>query len=221
MAYVQITTRCNMTCPHCCFNCTRKGEDMDLNVFERVLDIISERGDLITIGGGEPTVHKDFFKFLNIAIDWYNTDLIQEPPLVITNGKLKGKTHKLLDMIEDECHEDFYIELSQDEWHDPIDETVVSRWKRVAKYHEKVDIRTVRKLTPVGRAGEPERGLDYLWNDEKCACDDLFFAPDGSVYSCGCKHTKLGDVWNLSSRVLQEYDISYAHEGGFEETCLL
>ena len=28
--YLQVTTRCNMSCKHCCFSCGPKGEDMDV-----------------------------------------------------------------------------------------------------------------------------------------------------------------------------------------------
>ena len=65
--YVQITTKCNMNCAHCCFAATRKGEHMPLNIFQKALQVAVRRGDHLTIGGGEPTMHPDFFKYLELA----------------------------------------------------------------------------------------------------------------------------------------------------------
>ena len=37
MAYLQITTRCNMRCQHCGFGCTHRGQDMTREVFKAAL----------------------------------------------------------------------------------------------------------------------------------------------------------------------------------------
>lgn len=31
--YIQITNRCNMSCPHCGMNCTAEGQDMTMETF--------------------------------------------------------------------------------------------------------------------------------------------------------------------------------------------
>lgn len=53
--YLQITTRCNMHCDHCCYRCEETGEDMSLEIFEKALSYDDETA---TIGGGEPTVRE-------------------------------------------------------------------------------------------------------------------------------------------------------------------
>lgn len=62
MAYIQVTTRCNMFCEHCGFSCTAEGEDMSMEVFERTLQVFE--GSYITIGGGEPTLHPKIFEMV-------------------------------------------------------------------------------------------------------------------------------------------------------------
>ncbi len=58
--YIQITTRCNMSCEHCCYSCTHEGEDMSLETFRNCLGF----DEYNTLGGGEPTIHPLFWQFL-------------------------------------------------------------------------------------------------------------------------------------------------------------
>ena len=59
--YIQITTRCNMSCLHCCYGCNDKdGEDMPVETFELIMEKWGEKicktdGRNIILGGGEPT----------------------------------------------------------------------------------------------------------------------------------------------------------------------
>lgn len=222
--YLRLTSRCNMTCPHCCFAATRKGEDMSREVFITALSLAARYGEMITLGGGEPTVHKEFFAFLDKAIEYKRVGSIKGGIFIITNGKLKSKAHKLLDMIENE-DAPIEVELSQDEWHDPIDPGVVQRFRYWQKARDsrrngyyggdypKAGIRSVRRIIPVGRAADPARGIWQVDHDLKCACEDVVVDPDGTVWSCGCRIHKLGDVWQHD--VIDGYDWEYAHEGGF------
>jgi len=66
LAFIEITTRCNMKCPVCYVDAEQKGEDMPLEDIYRIIETITEEDPnthLILIGG-EPTIHKDFFKIL-------------------------------------------------------------------------------------------------------------------------------------------------------------
>ena len=55
-----------MQCPHCC-NYVREEDEIDMpfSLFKKALDIwgrhFNERDHRIIIGGGEPTVHPDFW----------------------------------------------------------------------------------------------------------------------------------------------------------------
>lgn len=221
--YIQITEKCNMTCAHCCFAATTKGDNMDHHTFISALQVASRYGDYITLGGGEPTIHKEFFTYLDKAIELYNAGMFELPPLVITNGKLKTKAHKLLDYVEDE--KPLFVELSQDEWHDPIDPLVISRFRSHQKQRDRsrfggfirddggAGIRTVDSIVAVGRAADAARGI-VTSPHNKCCCEDVLCDPNGVLWSCGCKHTRIGTIWDTG--VLDDYDREYAHQGGKE-----
>ena len=49
--YIQITTRCNMSCAHCGMNCTQEGEDMTMETLKKVLNL--GLSDSYIIGGVE------------------------------------------------------------------------------------------------------------------------------------------------------------------------
>lgn len=213
-----------MLCPHCCFAATNKGVDMTHEVFIRALQAASKWDGIVTLGGGEPTCNKHFLVFLEKAIEFYDRGQLELPPLVITNGKLKTKAHKMLDWIDQE--RSFSVELSQDPWHDPIDHNVVRRFesytKEVKEYwsdhrsthnESSVGIRTARVLGPWGRAADPARGLPMNSKMGECVCDDMFFDPDGTIWSCGCKHTKIGNVFDTDLD-LSWYNREFAHTGG-------
>lgn len=222
--YFQLTERCNMTCAHCCFAATTRGPDMSHEVFAAAMALVEARGDYLTLGGGEPTVHKHFFDFLDYALRAHNRGRLELPPMVITNGKLKGKARRLLDMVEAEHA--LHVELSQDSWHDPIDPEIVarfqgherarqaSRWSAFPSSDGTAGIRTVQQIIPVGR------GADLIGKqpgrEVQCCCEDLLVDPLGTIGSCGCKHTQLGSVFDTSiADQLWDYDWDYAHQGGF------
>lgn len=228
MAYVQITTRCNMLCAHCCMSATLQGEDMSHEVFMASMQLVERYGELLTIGGGEPTIHPHFMTFLELAFKFHNDGRLEMPPLVITNGKRTKVVRKLMSLIDNDAP--LHLELSQDEYHDPINPDTVE-WFRTRQRGEDArskmymwggsasvgegyaGIRTVKSIVAVGRAADPARGLT-LDPDAKCCCDDFLIAPDGSIYSCGCKHTKIGTVFDEAP--LLGYDREFAHYGGAE-----
>ena len=62
--YIQITTRCNMTCEHCGMDCGVEGDDMEVKTFKNAVD----HDECATIGGGEPTIHPKFWEFIGLAL---------------------------------------------------------------------------------------------------------------------------------------------------------
>lgn len=223
--YIQITERCNMHCDHCCMSATTKGRDMDEVLFIRALDLAVRYDELVTIGGGEPTVHPKFFQLLDRAISYYETKALDEPPLVITNGKRKKQALRLLDYVVG-MERPVYVELSQDAHHEYIDPEVVVAYKRVAKaYSHKayaysheprraggVALRTVREILPVGRAKDTGVWTVHRDDGSHCCCTDVFVKPDGTIWSCGCMHTQIGDLFG--NHGLDDYDRDLAHYGG-------
>lgn len=225
--YIQITTACNMTCDHCCFSATAKGERMDHNIFFHALQLAARYGEFVTIGGGEPTTHKDFFTFLDKAIEYRQQRYGIEGLHVITNGKTKSKALRLLDYVE--RGEPIDVELSQDEFHDPIDSLVVQRFKAHDrnKYNRRwsgstdegsAGIRTVNQIQPVGRAVDTGVWTGNQYRADKCCCETSLVDPKGQVWSCGCKTHKLGWVWE--NDVLDDYNSEFAHFGGRDPEAL-
>lgn len=60
-----LTTRCNMSCEHCCSNCTAEGQDMSYETWGKALAFVLDwGGETISLGGGEPTLHPLFWQIL-------------------------------------------------------------------------------------------------------------------------------------------------------------
>lgn len=221
--YFQITTRCNMTCAHCCFSANNRGDNMSHETFIKALELTEHLGEIVTIGGGEPTVHPDFFTFLDKTMEFYARGRIEMPPLVVTNGKLVTKARKLLEYVEQE--RPVYVELSQDEYHDPIRPEIVQAFQhherqrrnyaRFGGAHREggAGIRTVKNIQPVGRAAEPARGIPITVVGAPCCCEDMLVDPFGNVFSCGCKTHLLGNIYEDWS-VFEGFDRDEAHYGG-------
>jgi len=170
--YIQITTKCNMACEHCGMNCdTISGEHMDFKTFKAAL----RHDDTITIGGGEPTVHPHFEKFLLYALtNCYSV-------FIITNGKLTDKALAIARLAEMD-DERFGAELSQDPYHDPIDDVVIDAFKGRIRD-------TSRNLINAGRC-------DFGWTED-CICEEAIVKPNGDIHQCGCDDSpKVGTVFD-------------------------
>ncbi len=199
--YIQLTDKCNMSCAHCAFACTGKGTFMSQEVFDKCLEVAKEFSMYVTLGGGEPTLHPKCLKWaMDAALALVDVSLDMDGPavMVITNGK-KGKTAVELAKL---CKLGVIsAELSQDEFHDPIDESTVAAFKRYASFRD-VTNEGRNPVLDVGRAREShEAGL--LNVRDGCACSTLFIAPNGDFYACGCKTQKLGNI--LTDEIPQSY----------------
>ena len=71
LALVEVTDRCNLTCPVCYASSgPGHGRHRTLEEIERMLDAVVEaegEPDVVQISGGEPTVHPEFFRILDLA----------------------------------------------------------------------------------------------------------------------------------------------------------
>jgi len=71
LTLIEVTDRCNLTCPTCyAMSSPHYGRHRTLAEIDRMLDIIVENEgspDVVQISGGEPTIHPDFFKILDLA----------------------------------------------------------------------------------------------------------------------------------------------------------
>ena len=193
MAYIQVTTRCNMFCEHCGFSCTAEGEDMSMEVFERTLQVFE--GSYITIGGGEPTLHPKIFEMVLIAM---SQPYMEIPVFMVTNGS-NDREALLLAQLSKNAPEAFSCRLSVDYYHEPISPQVRKAFEGMHN--------SVSWVRPSGRAVENQIYTDPPFGgyDDSpglsCFCDDWIVKPNGDVYHCGCGDSpKVGNVLSERSR---------------------
>lgn len=177
--YIQITTRCNMECEHCCYSCTAQGEDMSIETFKNALKFDSE---CVSIGGGEPTVHPKFWEFIGYALG--NCEYVW----LATNGKIRETALSLAKLNKKEV---LTCELSQDEYHEPIDLDVVKAFEK-----------SIRDITHGGTTfpmfeGRAKDIIDKEYATPGCVCESIFVCPNGDVKPCGCADSPIvGNVNN-------------------------
>ena len=191
--YIQLTTRCNMTCQHCCFACNARGRDISESDFKAALRLAKKMDSVVTLGGGEPTLHPMFPQFVQRAI-WELADVAYDNGIpavhMVTNG-----TNTEVSMTLSRLAQSGIIScaLSLDHYHDRdmVDERVQRAFDRPKRdrysNQDDHDYRSINgpqhQLVQAGRAGQGE-----------CACGDIFVAPTGNVFPCGCKRGKIGHV---------------------------
>lgn len=177
--YFEITTRCNMTCAHCCSRCTAKGIDMSMKTWRAAMRFVADRGDEhVAIGGGEPTIHPRFWEILGSALGEF------ESVWLATNGKKTRTALALAGLARGS--EVLGVALSQDRFHDPIDPIVVETFRRC-----KLELRdTSQHLADVGRARD-----NNLYADDHCVCGGLIVRANGDIRPCGCEEAPcIGNV---------------------------
>jgi len=97
-----------------------------------------------------------------------------------------------------------HVALSVDDFHDHISDDVLHAFGYFDQNRRRVydqphssdrDLRELRDVTAnviwAGRAIENSVGVQ-----EGCGCEDLFIAPEGTIYMCGCREVSFGTVWN-------------------------
>lgn len=220
--YLQITTKCNMFCNHCCYSCGKWGKHGDYETIKDAIDFAAREDNCtISIGGGEPTLHPHFFDILKRCLSEFDYLCLA------TNGSQTKIMHRLGNIIDGCDYESFddvckcktekerdycscydkigYIDgtdklsvaLSQDSFHDPINESVRNRWIRNANMHKRsgYEIRNVTAshngVAAAGRAKKTNSG----WSDH-CVCSTPMIKPDGRIKLCGCIGSPvIGDIY--------------------------
>ena len=171
--YIQITSRCNMTCAHCGMNCTHEGEDMTLETLKKVLNLGLD--NTYIIGGGEPTIHPDFWQMFGLILG--HSDMYT---WMATNGSMTGIAIALSGLAKGSDR--LGVALSQDSYHDPINWSVVEAFER--------DGNEIRNVTGI----EVKSGRCDWGDESRCICDELFVKPNGDIHMCGCLDSlKIGD----------------------------
>lgn len=204
--YIQLTTRCNMLCAHCCMSATHIGQDMPYDIWQLALKLTVNYGHTIQLGGGEPTLNPEFMRMLGDAIIESEEELV---PWLATNGSQTEIALKLAKLAKRGV---ISCALSQDPWHSKIDSRVVKAFKlgpnQCRGDHDYREIRDVSKngLSRSGRAIENEYDLETEIND-RCPCDDMFIRPDGSIRFCGCLDAP--EIGHVTRGLDHEYEDLY------------
>ena len=177
--YCQITTKCNMTCEHCCFACTAKGEDMTLATFRNAIKFSTEYDDIISLGGGEPTIHPRFWEILGLAMGNF------ESVWLATNGK---KTEIALALAKMASKGAVACRLSLDDYHDPIDPRVEAAFDKGNHRHDSREVFDARDISHGAESigGQLVNAGRCDWGMDDCACPEIFIKPNGDIRICGC-----------------------------------
>jgi hypothetical protein len=165
---------------------------MSFTTFKRALELDSES---VAIGGGEPTVHPKFWQFLMTAVGACSYVWLA------TNGKRTEIALTLAGMAKKEV---IGCELSQDEYHEPINPRVITAF---AKHYRDVTQGGTQEPIRMGRAMTE---LDA--NGEGCCCSEMLVKPNGDVKWCGCEDAPvLGNV-NRGFEYPENYNNDCWHE---------
>lgn len=198
---MQITTKCNMSCGHCGYNCTSKGKHMSSKVWKAALKWAVEMGDPLSIGGGEPTLSPDFWEILGVAIG-----TMSEYVWLATNGSQTDTSIALASLAKKGV---IGCALSLDKWHDPISPKVIEAFKKGNSnsgfnYNDNhtPDAREIRTITKPFKAGRCKVG------EVKCVCNDLLIDPLGDVHGCGCLDAP------ILGNIIKGFDIPDNYEFG-------
>ena len=200
-----------MQCEHCCFRCTKKGKDISRAHFDAALSMVgeSEFFDVMTIGGGEPTLHKNCMDFVWQSVRQCLTasaNLGISAVGIVTNGSVTKKALELALMAQNGL---VSARLSYDRYHniDMVDDRVRRAFKAEklpsydSEYNKREnDFRAINQweyfITPHGRAldngiyNHPIQGIN------SCCCEGIFVTPDGTIWQCGCREKVLGHLDN-------------------------
>lgn len=201
-----ITTKCNMKCSHCC-NYEENQKDMSYDLFKNILykwgDNLQKINKRICIGGGEPTIHPNFWEIIDYTKKYGH-------PWLATNGK---RTEDALELCEMAKKGYLSVCLSIDKWHEPIDKKVIDSFMNglVEKFNKKgiktgykstskKDKRSIQIITEktLYMSGKSVKG------SKSCHCKRMRIFPDGIIKLCACKESPvIGDV---KSGIMEIYD---------------
>jgi MoaA/NifB/PqqE/SkfB family radical SAM enzyme len=96
---LDLTSSCNFACPHCVdASIINTGANLELTTIQQTIDTLTERGllSVILLGGGEPTLHKDF----TTIVRYIKSKGLQLG--IVTNGSRLTQIAQIVDLLEKE-----------------------------------------------------------------------------------------------------------------------
>lgn len=171
---------------------------MSLSTVKAALKLAEEMGEGIVLGGGEPTLHKQFWEILGLALG--NSSDEEFGVWMATNGTVTDTALRLANLARRGV---MGVCLSRTQWHkeqkiqpDPRVLKAFDGFRRSGGWGAELsnDLREVR--SQAGSHGVPFAvGRAEEWGAEGCACDGLHVDPEGGLWECGCKIASLGTVF--------------------------
>jgi hypothetical protein len=158
-----------------------------METFKAGLKLAEDNGEYITLGGGEPTIHPDFWAFLGLSLGAMPEECGVH---IITNGTETETALHLLNMGKRGI---IGIELSlNDGYHnsDLVSPQVKAAFLKERHNGYQAHIRSVKQIAKMGR------GRNIYGSKAFCVCDDLFLDPDGVLFACGCRKEKFGTIFS-------------------------
>lgn len=219
--YVRITDRCNMECAHCSYSSGphSKVPDMDFDTFRRAAELCENMGDGINIGGGEPTIHPEFWDFLKHAVSHLGHE--ENSVWLATNGKRPTDALILAALAGGEIDNLYGIaETLHTGEGDPIDwlsdtkylsGTMMEDWRHFSctlsqdQWHDPIPGAVVSAFKRVGlelrdvgyNLAYEGRAIDIVEFNDKCPCTAIVVQPTGDVHACGCEDSiRIGHVFD-------------------------
>jgi len=175
-------------------------------ILEKFSNKIKEKSKFIILGGGEPTVHPEFWNFFSYSLQCGE-------PWLATNGKLVDDVLALGNIAKKGLAT---VVLSQDKWHEKIDESVTSFFyenmnKKEGEWiqwepEDKNDHRIIRTIINPYTSGRYKNGK------KDCVCKLIKVEPNGNIRGCGCEDSVT--IGNVYDGIFEEYS-----EVPFFDTC--
>ena len=150
------------------------------------------------LGGGEPTLHPNFWEFLGLAIG--NAEYVW----LATNGSMTDTAIALAKLAKKGV---IGCALSQDPWHDPINPKVINAFSEghplkgregwIKMDERGNDAREIRNVSSNKEKMASFRDPEDGGLPDICPCEDLFIKPNGDIHLCGCSDSpKIGTVFD-------------------------
>ena len=175
-------------------NAKRSGSTMTRETFLAACEFAENYGETITLGGGEPTLHPLLFDFVGLALAHdHEESRCDGGVLIVTNGGVTKTALRLAQMARQGI---LSVELSQDQWHDPIDPKVVKAFTKDPADDGYYYARTGRDWRGIRTVEAPFRRGRWKKGEDRCACPDLTVEPNGDLFHCGCRRLQYGTVFN-------------------------
>lgn len=170
-----------------------------------------DEASAVTIGGGEPTLHKHFMRLLGRLICSTHICSSSSRVWLATNGTNTNISLKLARMAESGI---IGVALSLDHWHNPRPHESVQRAFTRSRNTSSSDTHDYREIREIPEPVAQGRGAK-VGDRHDCVCSCVMVKPDGTLRYCGCDNAPV--IGNVSEGVDPKFKkLVENHSGEFE-----